>query len=605
MSPIFVLLSEEGEVLLSVEGDSPTEPEAIRVLESVPYGFLLEAPERDQEYRVSIGDLDPERSWDADPSAETAVRGQSRYARSVEWPMALHFESARGTVRITLRSRQRETTETWKLRACLPVVVSPNKMGELRYRVMVRQLTGLAAGLVLDLWSKSRTGVEFRVFTDRVAARSNQLDLRLLEQVWGRVSPALERIEVDPWAVLRRVQVPSRWRGWGRLSRSGAQRLASRGSTPSRAAVVGEVVLQERLVESVDTAEHRLLLTMLLLLLRRVQDCLYGIRREMDVVQLNKEFRSAGWGPQADLYESEDLPRLMQLHAAQERAERILRSLQAALRLPFLRDLSPLAGWPEGPVFEHIEPYHEIARAITQYLRAAPVIVDEGMQERVKSTSRMYEQWVFLQLVAALRRAGLSCPDTDRILRRVTSHRFTVDLERDLRLDFADSGGRRLRVRYEPWILPEETALERGDTLFRASGDRAWSPDVVLEFLGEGALSVEYAVVLDAKYTRMLREHHWDGTSKYFEIRATADRRSVVHQLWLAYPSSQPGIEMVDRAVRWTASGPDQPRTERLSGQLAISPPETLEVESEDWIPVPEPVMCDFVEGLLRYMEYR
>ena len=97
-------------------------------------------------------------------------------------------------------------------------------------------------------------------------------------------------------------------------------------------------------------------------------------------------------------------------------------------------------------------------------------------------------------------------------------------------------------------------------------GEAAWSPDVLIELLdGQGTSAVvQYAVVVDAKYTARIRDHHWLDTAKYLSIRATRTRRQVVKQLWLAWPDERAGIAPRDSAVLWTRDGPDCPRNETV-----------------------------------------
>ena len=57
-------------------------------------------------------------------------------------------------------------------------------------------------------------------------------------------------------------------------------------------------------------------------------------------------------------------------------------------------------------------------------------ILDEGVAERTKSTGRMYEQWIFLQTLAAFRACGLLPMSQEGLQTRSRRHRFTLDLER-------------------------------------------------------------------------------------------------------------------------------------------------------------------------------
>ena len=164
-------------------------------------------------------------------------------------------------------------------------------------------------------------------------------------------------------------------------------------------------------------------------------------------------------------------------------------------------------------------------------------------------------------------------------------------------------------LRFEPWIFAPDVARQRGETLYRGAGreDSAWSPDVLIEIVGKdetGVPQVEYAVVVDAKYTGHLQEHHWNDTRKYLKIRATSNRRQVVKQLWLAYLGQNEQIALEDSSVAWTEQGPDCEEDEVVEGRLALVPPtRDPDADEEDtgWIGSPENAARRFVQGLLNF----
>lgn len=110
---------------------------------------------------------------------------------------------------------------------------------------------------------------------------------------------------------------------------------------------------------------------------------------------------------------------------------------------------------------------------------------------------------------------------------------------------------------------------------------------------------VEYAIVIDAKYTSKITGRHQDGVRKYNEIRSTDDNRPVVKQVWLAYPS-EGGITPWDEAVEWTDLGPDRPRSEDINGALGVMPPVAPATTGDS--PVNE-TLLEFVKGTLAYLD--
>jgi hypothetical protein len=239
------------------------------------------------------------------------------------------------------------------------------------------------------------------------------------------------------------------------------------------------------------------------------------------------------------------------------------------------------------------------------------VVSDVGEAEQAKSTARMYEQWVFLQLVSAFRAAGLRTESADRIVRPAGWQRFSVDLERGARVSFrVPDSPLSLVIRYEPWIFPRESARDRRETIYRGrSGAAPWSPDVLIEVLAPGdhnaiAPEVLYAIVVDAKYSRTIGDSQWAEARRYLEIKSTRTDRQVVHQVWLAYPDPTGEIAPYDTDVEWNESRLTLPRGDRLLGVLPLVADEgKLVVEDEAEQIIPTDTALEFAVGVLRYLD--
>jgi hypothetical protein len=593
--PIATLALEAAEV-------RGAEPAAVNELQ--PCAFLVEGREAETEYRVWVGDRDPEPAEGATAPRPIGVpRGSA-----IIWDDAPHFDGARGRVWVRLASRPAGTRQAWSPRAQLPVYVLATKLSEERYNVMVAQLRALAAGLVFDLYSKMFRSLQFAESAGAVSSRSSQMELRLLERLWALLAPALQEVAADPVtqiAVTRGVR-PS----WGgeRLGQRTVARLAAAGLDPRRPGAPRPFpAYAERFTETPQTLEHSILLGLLTFLERRAAECARGVRTHVEGIEADRPLRQRGPAGQS-LYETEDLPRLQRLRASLAEADRLRGRIRAAQTAGPWRGLQPHFRFPTTPVFEHVRPYRLIRDEVRRYLRSNLLVVDDGLEERIKSTSRLYEQWVFFQLAAAFRRAGLRCQTREGVLRRSHRYRFTLDLERGARLLFLAADGRAVGLRFEPWVSPLHAAGGRGDDYCHGMpGEAAWSPDVLIEVLdgpGPGA-TVQYAIVVDAKYSGRIREHHWADTAKYLQIRAARTRRQVVKQLWLAWPDERAGIVPRDAAVQWTAAGPDCPRDETVQGILGAAPPSRLPEdtgEEEGWISTPVATVTTFVNGLLAYL---
>jgi hypothetical protein len=220
-----------------------------------------------------------------------------------------------------------------------------------------------------------------------------------------------------------------------------------------------------------------------------------------------------------------DAPRVAKLEDAAATADVLVSEIRMARRsFPVLAATHGVRDASSSPVFRNIRHYHKAWRLMLGYLNSSAVVLDASTEERTKQTWRTYEQWVFLQLAAAFRRAGLQCSSQRDFVTALSRDRFTIDLQRGTRLVFVAPDDRRVVMRYEPWVFSRKVASDLGETVYQGSdSDVPWSPDMLLEFMrpiGDTRFGLEYAVVVDAKYVRQLRDTHREQCLKYMKIRS-------------------------------------------------------------------------------------
>jgi len=205
---------------------------------------------------------------------------------------------------------------------------------------------------------------------------------------------------------------------------------------------------------------------------------------------------------------------------------------------------------------------------------------------------------VFIQLAAALTRLGLNCIQQEGLYSILSNNRFTLDLDKGTFLAFNLPSGRILRLRYEPWVFSKTTAKTIQDGVY-APTPYAWSPDILIEFCDgystDGTPRVTYAVVVDAKYSARIADHHWTRVNKYWKFRATCNDRQVAMQLWLAFPSDD-RAKPTDECVNWGGLGDI---TEHIDGTVGLLPSE----EAEDSHVLVSRNALEFVRDLLRYVD--
>ena len=557
--------------------------------EAEGYSFRIDTPEEGLEYRICIGDLYPERSVGEE------------FGGAIWWKRDTYFESARGRVTVHLFSRSENSGEHWTRRIAVDVVVVPTKIGDARYDAMLESLRAISMGLVFDLLSKSRVLLGLSVM-GKLSSRPASFELTVLNRLWSQLSGAIREISSQPQAVIAKSRIVEIPLETATVGREELNAMVARGLNPRHTLRLrGQRIKRRVNEESMDTSEHRTMAALLQLLSSRVADC--GSRASAQAALLRSE------RPMRDveidghnLYRETDIAKLDRLQGAIAESKLIQQQMRLALALPPFRGLHPRLGSLNTPIFNHVLSYKRFRDESLAYLRNAVAVLDEGVEERSKATHRMYEQWVFLQVLAALREVGLIPMSQEALLSKSLRNRFTIDLDRGTRVIFQSRDGRSVSVRYEPWIYPKGVAQAAHDSVYKGKrGDVPWSPDLLIEIFsadGAGATQAEYAVVIDAKYSNVITEDQKRSVSKYFDIRGVEDDRPLVKQVWIVHPGDE-DVTPWDDAISWTNVGPDRPQSEMISGTVGMSPPtEVTEISSDNV----NAALLDFIRSLLRYL---
>ena len=326
--------------------------------------------------------------------------------------------------------------------------------------------------------------------------------------------------------------------------------------------------------------------------------------KQIASIDKHRPFRDTDFGDGPSLYKAQDIPRIQRLREGIREAETIIERTRELCGLYWMNGLRPELRWVADAPFQRSDAYQSTLSEIRRYLLMnASLDATEGSQSAVaKLTHRLFEQWVFARLVDGFRSAGLRLdPWGDKALASFDT-RYVFDLERGTSFQGWLSDEYWIRITYEPWILPRPVADRMGLSLCRGGGEGAapWSPDIVVERVRRrgNEEEVEYAVVMDCKYTRRLQEGHWRDTRKYLTIRDTLTGRQVARQLWLALPGRD-SISSEDDAVQFGDDGPTCDRHETVSFTLRTSP-----VAHEKRV-LEEDAIDDFCSGLLNFFSTR
>ena len=541
------------------------------------------------------------------------------FSSCCELTKGMYFESAYAKTALAVM-RQKDGGVEEKVAEC-EFYVLPSKIGHENYQRMVCDLQGICRSLIIDLIGKSRHGQDWDDALPPILFRSREEELTAIRRTWSELTPLIEEISVDPASrtVLRRtfaaVGRNRSYRGIPAMMKKG---IDPRNASPGRKCPV------LRMSETVDIPEHRLIKGFMSFLLLRLKKCNAGVNGDISGIESEKKYRdrSPDQG-EPSLFELEDLPRLKKLRRHARTIDELYGDVQERLSSDFWCDVPEEVEYPVPSQFSESVCYIGIANIILRYLKNSLNTGETvGEDFMTKKTSRMYEQWVLIQLVSAMERCGLDIETWDSVIRRSLNKQFGLDFKKNTRFFAKLDGLYSVLLRYEPWILPHNMlSMHEEETLCHfESNDSFWNPDFMIELVKRenGGLKTVYAVALDAKYSRMPGTDMRNSVSKYARIRSNDKRRGkqVTRQVWLIYPGDESmtqGVFVDDNAMDFLPSfGPVySDSTEKvdfsdlITGDIVLRPNDSVEIEGgvdgNSRGIIPRKAILDFVRGTLDY----
>ncbi|MBO5940517.1 MAG: hypothetical protein J6R18_04915 [Kiritimatiellae bacterium] len=586
------------------------ESSVVTVLELGKYGLVMYDAEPDSCYFLKVG--------------EERIGVECRdFANCHCFDRADYFESAYGrTVLSVMRECDDGATEI--VTECEFYVV-PSKIGNDNYKRMVADLQKVCQSLINDLIGKSRHGQDWNSAFRPFAFRSREEELTAIARTWTELAPRIEDISIAPISNAKLCRVMS---STGRnRSYRGVSAMMKLGIDP-RNPNPGRMCPTFRIQESMNVSEHRLIKGFLQFVLLRLEQCRNGLDKDIQQIESDKRFRSRSAAPgERSLYEQEDIPRLSKLRNRSRDVEDLKGEIQKMLSADFWRGVPAELEYPEPQQFAEGICYIEIANIILRYLKNGFNTGDTyGDGFMTKKTSRMYEQWVLIQIVTALERCGLEIETWDTVIRRCVNSQFGLDFKKNTRFLAKLHGRYSVLVRYEPWILPRAMLAEHGEETLCHFGpqDSFWNPDFTIELLRRESdcFKTVYAIALDAKYSRRPSEEMRRGVLKYAKIRSVDGQHGhqVARQVWLVYPGGEAAVQGVftdDDSIEFLPSfGPVYADSddrvdfcEYVSGDVVVSPVVAGGNPSEGEVQAPGntktvdvlPPIMDFIKGSLSY----
>ena len=566
------------------------------VFEDRWYAIALYEYERTGEYKVLVGD--------------DVLRLETReFSNSLEFERGVYFESASGSTELSV-VHVKDGKDEIVFKASLYVV--PSKIGWANYKGMVADLQSVCRALVTDLTGKSTSGASIapKVW------RTLEEELVAVSGACRRLKPILAEIERAPKSVMvirERIVHAGRAR-----SRRAVAAMMKRGIDPTSEGSESRLCDVGRLAESRDIPEHRLLKAFLKLLRARLANCRAGLDADVKRLEAERKYRSrTSVAGERSLYETEDLPRIRRLKERDAEAESVQRWLDAELGGGFWSGVGEAVFAPESTQFAENDYYLAAANIVLKYLRDLSHWGGTfGSQFKTKKSSRMYEQWTLIQLVAAFTQCGLKLTGWDEVIGRSVRGSFGFDFARNTTVSAPFREDWEVVVRYEPWILPKEATWKFPSETLCHFGGGNWSPDIIVELRRRKGGKAVYAIAMDAKYSRRPTNEMRDSVLKYARIRTTEGRfgRRVARQVWLVYPGDgarRRAFWLDDEAMYFSPVAgvayrdtdiPIEP-AEQVFGELVAVPSErTAESAASDEVGVrPKKAFLDFAAGTLAY----
>lgn len=595
-----------GDVLVdSWDDKSPCGGEPIVVLEGQKYFLhVVDAP-GDGDFLIRVGEerLSLECRW---------------FGKTCELQGGDYFESASGRSVAAVFAVVEDGSEQMLCERAFYVL--PSKIGKENYSRMVADLQAVCRSLVNDLIGKSQHSYAWNRALQARMFRSCEEELLSVTRVWKVILPLLCEIERSPFC-----EIAPQFR-LGECLRNRSFRnipiMMKRGIDPCNPEP-GRKCRLVRIGLSPNVAEHQVIKGFLIFLEDRLAACKSAIHSEINTLEGDRRYRSRSLcSGDVSLYESEDVPRICKLRQYEKRVTEIRSDIRLRLSQDFWRGISAKRTLPISGQFAENRYYIKIANAILDYLRDGfnhSARIGESLT--TKKTSRMFEQWMIVQLVAAFEQCGLQIDSWDDIVERSISSQFGFDFKRNTRFSAKLSDGYSVCLRYEPWILPKALLSSHPEETLCHGGkeDAYWSPDCVIELRrGQGAdMRVVYAVVLDAKYTRNPSKDMSRNVSKYSLIRSNEGNRGrqVARQVWIVYTGREdesPGIRVDDDSVEFLPDSglvyrdSSEPffYDESVRGEIVVRP-EAIASDCMDDVLTRGIALCrpfyEFVRGTLAY----
>lgn len=416
---------------------------------------------------------------------------------------------------------------------------------------MVQDLNQICRSLINDIIGKSTHGFLKRRIQRR-SFRSREEEFVAIQQLWMRLLPNLKGILSSPASKTTRKSILATTDRRISVYPENTKLLLQHGIDPKHNSSLRKCNLYN-LFSSYDIPEHRLIKHFLFLIAERNLSCLRGIEKDIDYLLSNAVYRSQSFGNGDTLYDIEDVPRIRALKEIEQHSLLLKAQIKSLQSNPFWSNVSndSTLFYPSRTTFQFNAYYKETARIINRFFLNDFEWNDPNDDFFTKTTSRIYEQWVLIQIINAFRNCGLNFQSWDEIIADMLLKQFGLDFQRNTCFKAPLYKDYYLSLRYEPWIFPRtEIHKDRSfGTVFQNKNVHAyWSPDILIELqkIANNTIETVYAIVMDSKYSKIIHPDQRSNVLKYHDIRSTRSMRQIVKQIWFVYIGDENDINKIE-----------------------------------------------------------
>jgi len=437
----------------------------------------------------------------------------------------------------------------WRPVCRMTCLVSASKMDQDAYRTLCAEIADQSVGLLLDIYGKTYVGLQSE------QRRGEAAPLALIERI-GRIIEEFEAIfSVIARRPARRVrQRPVRTPAFVGQAVTPTMLHEACRDTSLLTLCRGRTVFREQVDMKVsatcDVPENRAISGFLVFLSLQLEDIASRTEGEIRERESRRAHRSGSTrAGKLSWYEEEDMARLRILRDMPKNLDILRRRVNRLASHPFLPASPAITSPPPATQTVRFSPgYQAVYHLIREHLTAFGVQLDGAhLLSRAKAVPVLYEWWCVLRVMEILGRhlsLDPAAASSEHGLFREepgdVRKRLIIEFSDNEAVDYLDTAGRLVRLRYQPRYESRES--NPGVTYgLLAKGKHVKTPDIAIELfdrvdapLAEPSL----VIILDAKYTHAShREKINEVRGKYDRIGTFEGGRTLSRQIWALTPS--------------------------------------------------------------------